>query len=367
MPEKGKVREKRCAVEAKYDTMISVKKSRAVKGIAILLMIVHHTFGLPGQWFEEGYGYGQTLIGGRPLYEWVANPTKLCVGLFAFLTGWAYCVHGTQTLRYGIHKTWKLFLQYWWLLFFLFVPLSFLISGYRMNRWEFFYNVFCLNDRMICFSWYVLFYGLCICTLPLLSRLTTGRVQWDLLLLTAVFALLYRVVEQQQFSRWYLQEVIKDYLYWMPVVWVGFWAARYRMFSFCRERFGMWKKGWYVLLFAGMMVLRGVCCELFGLNLDVIYAPVAVFCLVSLLPEQGLTQRLIDWLGSYSLYIWLIHSLFFFSGTRSFFQPLVYGCRLPFLTPVLILVNSTLFAWIYKRIWNDLETGFQRLIKRGGK
>lgn len=128
--------------------------STAMKGIAILFMMVHHGLGLPKGWFEPGLGYGQQILGSRMLFEWIGNPTKICVSLFAFLTGWSYCLHRTPTFRYGIKKTVQVLIQYWMVLFFLFYPAGWFISGYQPTVKDVIFNLFSIHNRSFLFMVY---------------------------------------------------------------------------------------------------------------------------------------------------------------------------------------------------------------------
>ena len=154
----------------------SCNYTTAIKGIAIILMIVHHSLGLPESWFEPGLGYGQIAIGGKMLYQWVGNPTKICVSVFAFLTGWSYWKHKTYTWRYSARKCLQLLFQYWLVLFLVFYPCGYAISRYvPLSKREVLWNVFSIHYRAVSFSWYVLFYILCMITLPILIKCIAGR------------------------------------------------------------------------------------------------------------------------------------------------------------------------------------------------
>ncbi len=64
---------------------LSKRDSDIIKGIAIILMYVHHFFCFP-TWYVDGISYPQ-LTG---FAEFFRFPTKICVPVFAFLTGYVY-------------------------------------------------------------------------------------------------------------------------------------------------------------------------------------------------------------------------------------------------------------------------------------
>lgn len=328
---------------------------QAIKGIAILFMIVHHVLGLPEMWFEEGLGYGQWMIGSEMLYQWIGNPTKICVGTFAFLSGWIYYYHGTPTVRYGFRKAFFLFLQYWLLLFVLFYPLGYVISRYIPSWKELILNLFCIHERAICFSWYVLFYGCYICSLPVLIKIFTNKPVIDFVLLPVLFTVIGNVIQRIQIQKWYLIEDLHDYFYWMPIVWIGYLYGRYGLYQKIKEILGkkisyIWGIGIFLI-----PILRGRFLEVRGLNLDVLYAPVFVFCCICVFQKENTIIKSFRFLGKYSLYIWLIHSIFFWKQTRSFFQPIVYSVGNPIITIFLVLIISLCFAIVYYGIWNRFK------------
>lgn len=64
---------------------LSKRDSDIIKGIAIVLMFIHHFFCFPA-WYIEGISYPQLA----EFAEFFRFPTRICVSLFAFLTGYAY-------------------------------------------------------------------------------------------------------------------------------------------------------------------------------------------------------------------------------------------------------------------------------------
>lgn len=329
--------------------------STAMKGIAILFMMVHHGLGLPEGWFEPGLGYGQQILGSRMLFEWIGNPTKICVSLFAFLTGWSYCLHRTPTFRYGIKKTVQVLIQYWMVLFFLFYPAGWFISGYQPTVKDVIFNLFSIHNRAVSFSWYILFYAGCMCTLPILVKMVTTRWWIDVLSIPLLFTVVLHGLDRIVIQKWYLIADIRDYFYWMPIVWIGYVTAEYgwfdKIFAFLSGK----KKWILLLLFLLVPVVRGVCPEFFRMNLDVVYAPIMVFGCAGLLQTHGFVFKGLYKLGQVSLYIWLIHAIFFWEKTRSFFQPIAYGVQNPLLTIVIILAVSFALAIVFDWLWKGLN------------
>lgn len=95
-------------------------KTQILKGIALILMFIHHT-STPAYWAEEGttlfcYFQNQVLV------------TKMCVWIFAFLVGYGFYCSKNKTLKYSLKRILLLIVPFWVMLFCMFVPAAY-VSG----------------------------------------------------------------------------------------------------------------------------------------------------------------------------------------------------------------------------------------------
>lgn len=98
------------------------KTTQMIKGIAILLMIAHHFIVFP---FSE-LPYLVTLFG---------DACKLCVAIYAVLSGYGYFFAKEKTVEYGLKKIWGLLQIYWLSLFTLFIPAA-MLGGVESDSME---------------------------------------------------------------------------------------------------------------------------------------------------------------------------------------------------------------------------------------
>lgn len=99
----------------------SREKTRILKGIALILMIIHHT-SIPELWAVEGTG----------VYNYFQNQvyvTKLCVWIFAFLVGYGFFYSANKTLKYSLKRILLLIIPFWTMMFLMFIPFSFYTGG----------------------------------------------------------------------------------------------------------------------------------------------------------------------------------------------------------------------------------------------
>lgn len=94
--------------------------TQMIKGIAILIMIMHHFIVIP---FSE-LPYLVTLFG---------YACKICVAVYAVLSGYGYFFAKEKTVRYGLKKIWGLLQIYWLSLFTLFIPAAVFVGGGKNN------------------------------------------------------------------------------------------------------------------------------------------------------------------------------------------------------------------------------------------
>lgn len=95
-------------------TYINKNETKTIKGIAILLMVVHHvlTFKV---WWPQSFIPSNGLL-------WFADhfnePTRLCVALYAFITGYFFFYRTNKDEKYYIpRKSIKFLINYWAILF----------------------------------------------------------------------------------------------------------------------------------------------------------------------------------------------------------------------------------------------------------
>lgn len=82
---------------------ISKETTAKIKGIAIILMIIHHFLAYPF-WLIDGVTYPNVNRLGEDLNVWIECSTKICVSIFAFITGYGYYLRNNQTIKYGLKK-----------------------------------------------------------------------------------------------------------------------------------------------------------------------------------------------------------------------------------------------------------------------
>ena len=105
---------------------------------------------------------------------------------------------------------------------------------------------------------------------------------------------------------------------------------------------------------AGRILLRHI--YTFGFNMDAVYAPMFVLGAAKVFEElKGKWAGIFSVLGKYSTGMWLIHSVFFTTYTKEYFQPVMTAVKWPPMMFVWLVVLSFVLAFIYRKILDGIQ------------
>ena len=118
---------------------LTVQDSSALKGIAILLMLVHHLFSGQTGVYDDMLLYTSSSGECHYLIHEIGILSKVCVAIFVFLSGYGLVAQaeknfGRVSLKdYYLHRFKKLYLNYWFI-WILFVPISIFCFNYTFEQ-----------------------------------------------------------------------------------------------------------------------------------------------------------------------------------------------------------------------------------------
>ena len=323
---------------------ISKELSTVVKGIAIILMLIHHIFTFP-DWIVVDGGYSPNLI----FADYFNSPTKLCVCIFAFVTGWAYAVNKNRTINYALKKIIK-FLITFWLVAIPLIAVAVLFCNYRPDILNIITELTGLSSVIMVFCWYVSFYIVSMIILPLLSKALDKNIFIALLagvvLPIALLTLLNAVIHQSN-----LNLLINNLRHWFPCICVGYICNNYDIFAKIKK---LTKRinSVLILFFALIICFVG---RYFFAALDFIYCAVLVFAISNVFNGsenivKKVIARIFSAFGSVSTNIWFLHCAFFSTVTREMFQPLIYWSANPIIVFACALLILYAFAFVFTKL-----------------
>lgn len=331
------------------------KTTQMIKGIAILIMIMHH--------FCATTLFPDLSAG----FDKFGAACKICVAIYAVLSGYGYFFAREKTVRYGLKKIWGLLQIYWLSLFTLFVPAA-MLGGWKMTPWQLIVQLFGLLPNLNWFAWYVFFYVFCMLVMPVLCKYRVFRfkpiVNLGLMLIVPYFfeVALHTVPNYE--TNTIIHDLFSCFLYF-PCFLVGYWMAENRVVE--KVQFMKWMRN-PILNLIGIAVIflaKILVNSIAGFLLDVFYAPVLI-CLFANLFEMvdfKPVEVAFNTLGKYSTGIWFFHAVFFSTYICEWFQPILKLVSWPPLMYVWLVILSLAGAFAYQRILDGIHA-LPQLVKR---
>lgn len=327
----------------------------AIKGLALICMFAHHFFTFPS-FLIEGISY--------PWMQEFADdfcvPFKICVPVFAFLTGYFYAFSSRRTFGNSIRKITDLYLSYW-AVYLVLLAVSVALGCYGFSVYCFVYEMTAIRTDIMVFCWYLLFYTCSMILLPLLTRSREASAAEDVLLLLILPVVVTDSLKY--FQPQGIPQMLLSYIHdWFPCIACGYLCAKYAVFEnfFDRAVNRFESKACRILidliLIAAAMMGRYYCQFLhFGTleirggmfsvsyTADIFYGPMFVYGCGKLLQsvKESVFIRILGKIGQQSMLMWFFHCAFF-NVTRDVFQPILYWPR----NPVLVLIWGLLLCWI---------------------
>lgn len=331
------------------------KTTQMIKGIAILIMIMHHFCATT--LFPD-------LSGGFVKF---GAACKICVAIYAVLSGYGYFFAREKTVRYGLKKIWGLLQIYWLSLFTLFIPAA-MRGGWKVTPQQLIVQMFGLLPNLNWFAWYVFFYVFCMLVMPVLCKYRVFRfkpiVNLGLMLIVpyCIEIALHTVPNYE--TNTIIHDLFSCFLYF-PCFLAGYWMAENRVVE--KVKFMKWMRN-PILNLIGITVIFGtriLVNSIAGFLLDVFYAPILI-CLADNLFEVidcKPVSAILNTLGKYSTGMWFFHAVFFSTYVCDWFQPILKLVSWPPLMYVWLVILSLAGAFVYQKILDGLQA-LPQFVKR---
>ena len=318
-----------------------------IKGIAILMMLAHHCFAFPEFWLDD--------IQTGAILQAVCDHFKICVAMYAFITGYGFCASRSGAYIKQIGKVLVFLGQYWLQLFLIFLPIASVSFSFTVRK--ILYNMAALHDNVVLFAWYVFFHCYVMLTFHFVKKILNKGLIPDLITVllggycVTVF-FYFQPMEGPLFS------MLIDCAVYYPVVGMGYLTAKYGFFDRVGPKLNT---VWAAILVPTVILLRTQLSVIKGFTFDVFYAPVLILALCRVLDKCSCLHPLLMFLGKYSFHMWLFHSIFFSAYTRDLVQPLINWTSIPILRFALVTFLSAAAAVLIERLWRTCTLLTNRL------
>ena len=340
---------------------ISTYDSSLLYGIAILLMVFHHCFSVPDQ---LNYDY-IPVLGGFDVEARIAWQGKVCVALYAFISGYAFSVISEKNseekfgsrfkvdLWTSLRQLIKFYLKFW-IAFFVFVPMGIIWFGKSAA----------IKDIISCFFlgrggynpswWYVWQYIKFLMAYPFIETLITYRKEkrtWIICLTGILFiagcrAFAWNTVAGK-LTGIAINQFCSEYMIIFITAFVIGKGLVYERISGRMQHDLLWA----VILLTGSFAIRWFYVTEAGQSdIDVLITPFLVFSLVTLFhkgKEKNALKSMLHFWGKHSTYIWLNHAFWILY----YFQKIVllprYSLLIYLWALLLSLLTSMVLAWLH--------------------
>lgn len=329
------------------------------KGIAIIMMYVHHLF---YNWETvEGFEIIWTPFEGDSVI-WFAQLCKVCVAIFVFLTGYGCAKASLERNEASIAKTvfyrcWKFLCNYWFV-FVIFIIAAQCMTVFGKNRT--FTTVYCQEGKfhgIVYFLldflgianifgtptfnatwWYIPYAILFICITPFLIKLINRLGMTAIVIICLCPRFLYNVNNY----------IIFRYL---PVLIIGIYFARYELFEKLQN--SIFAKNGIDVVFS---ILIGLFLTLLRQRMgyyDISEGGIAVvicYLVYRILTHTRVISKLLEILGKHSMNLFMMHSFFIVYYFKSEIYALKNIWIILIMSFFITYPMSMLMEWIKRKI-----------------
>lgn len=304
----------------------------AAKGVAVVLMLAHHLFcfegRLPGGALQQLIDLPDTSL---PLLVGLFG--KICVSMFFFLSGLGITLSVRSRGLDLIGRLKGLYVKYWgYVLPFILIGFLFFANQTDYCEEASICHLFASFDLRAFLKallgleatyngewWFFKYYVMAVATYPVASFLFLRRDAWRSVAAVVIGSLLVSNVLPALGELKELGSLSNNVLYanlvcqsapWVASFWMGMVCARFDLLERIHgalDANGLAGMGGSAAIVAALVFLRVYC---FGADFDLIYVPLLLVSLRTLLRASGIVGRAFVEVGRRSMGIWLVHSFF---------------------------------------------------------
>lgn len=361
------------------DNFLSREDTKILKAIAVILMLAHHLWAFPDRIAGGELKHLLSFLGTSSI-AYVGSFGKICVSLFFFLGGYGVYI-SSYGKRYDIVTHVKRLYISYWKVFFIFIPMGFLLFGdqtaycqkeaicyiFSNFSWkEFLENFTGINFTYNSEWWFLRSYIIALVSFPIVCSIVekcTARVN---ILIVIISSILVTNVLPTIGNIEAIGSLNNNYLYsklfcqsapYVACFWMGVVVAKDGLLKRLEESLEenkLLNPIADVLIWGFVIYFRQVG---IGDAMDIFYVPVLCVVSMNFVRRFKILQKALLAIGKESTNIWLIHS--FYCYYFYFFIKIVVAPRwaLVSLTVLILLsyMSSVGVTYFWKKIATEVE------------
>lgn len=342
------------------------KDTAIVKGVAIILMFIHHLFAFSDR-INAGSSYISLFsLSGIQIEVILGMFGKVCVAMFLFLSGFGMykkiASSKKKTVSILFNQLKSLYINYW-IVFVIFIPISFFIGIREFNFDELFDNLIGYKYTYDGEWWFFQLYVLIVITFPIIIKVVRSSLIISIVNIILINVVTWTILSPlvnndilKTFSQSFFYNQISFLLEWLPCFLMGYTFAKFDLFCEMKNLLKDNKLDNIVIYSLISMVIIYIRHRTDDAsNFDYLFAPIFIFAIVNVIKSLRL-DKLFALLGKHSTNMWLMHSFFCYQ----YFQVLVYYPRIAIIIVIwlgiLCLTCSSIIMYIIKYIRSYIRT-----------
>ncbi|MDN0094011.1 acyltransferase family protein [Yersinia rohdei] len=323
--------------------LFTKKETNYIKGIAIILMLMHHLFAFPDRIPHDANIINSLPFIGANVDSYLANFGKICVAIFLFISGYGFAFKNKINFNYSIEKLKKIYFSFW-LVFIIFIPIGFIFIN---NDWsdstplKLAKNILGITSNYNGEWWFIRLYVIYVLALPLISRLN--------------YLVLLAIAPLSTLVGYYFESSggISVILIWLYPFLIGYLSGKET--DKLSILIGRVNSTYTTLLCIILTVILFHLFNIFGL---ILASP--LFALAMRNVYRGTTHhKVINNLGSHSMYMWLTHSFFCYYYTPE----LIYSVKYTPAILILLIFTSYIVSVLLTYIEVMIRDSYTKLKK----
>lgn len=348
--------------------------TKAAKGVAALLMVMHHLWYFPTR-LPGGALQSVVMVFGQSLPSLVGAFGKICVSMFFFLGGYGLLLSSSSPGFNLIAKIKKLYMAYWsYAIPFVIVGFAFfahqapyceqtsLCDRFSVPSVQQFMETMLGKTCVYNFEWWFFRdYLIALLTYPFLRRAFAGRraatavglVVLASMLVSNVFPVLGKeealgsLMDNQLYS-----DLVCQSAPWVACFWMGAVCAEHDLLGWLKRSVDGAGMGGPLVSVVGVGLAIFVRQLWLGASFDIFLVPVFLLCVYSIFESFGTLRRVFVWLGGLSTGIWLTHTFFcyYFGVTAEFIASLRYSVPALVVLMAITCLSTLLIDWFWGRV-----------------
>ena len=316
----------------KNDTFFSRTDTKIIKGLAIILMLMHHLWAFPER-IAGGELKPFITIGGKNTLIFFGEFGKICVSIFFFVGGYGIYKLSEKKDFNILENIKKMFIKYW-KIFLIFIPIGFIFFNNQIAYCEneliysmysnisirnLLKNFFGISSSLNREWWFFHSYLIAIITFPFIKKLFDNKSTIFNLFIIIVYTLLVTNVLPAIGKIEIIGSLNNNIIYkefflqkspYISCFWMGILFSKDNLLLELKNKINEIVKLNPLFDIIGILIIVYFRQIVFGETYDMIYLPFLIILFLDFVSKFKLLKKIFELFGNHSTNMWLTHSFF---------------------------------------------------------